>query len=80
MSESQGPTFGIGLVMASAVFAGAYTGSVVDVFMEALETRHRRKAAGDLYAPTHRVPIRVLTGTSAGAIAAAVFGSTLQGG
>lgn len=78
MNESKAVPFQIGLVMAGAVSAGAYTAGVIDFLMEALETWEKKKRAGDPDAPTHQVQIKVLTGASAGAITAAVFGSALR--
>jgi hypothetical protein len=78
MSEQEPLTFEIGLVMAGAVSAGAYTGGVVDFLMESLATWDRQKRAGDPGAPGHGVCIKVITGASAGAITAAVLGSSLR--
>jgi len=64
--------------MAGAVSAGAYTAGVVDFLMEALETWERKKRRGDTDAPSHAVRLDVVTGASAGSIAAAVFVSALR--
>src|SRR4051812_25889976 len=64
--------FEIGIVMAGAVSAGAYTAGVLDFLIEALDAWHNAKAAGDLAAPRHEVRLKALTGASAGGITAAV--------
>ena len=74
----QTPVFRIGLVMAGAVSAGAYTAGVVDFLMEALEAWEREKRAGNPDVPTHRVRLDVITGASAGSIAGAVLASSLR--
>jgi hypothetical protein len=64
-------TFEIGLVMAGAVSAGAYTAGVVDYLIEALDTWNQfREAKKNV--PTHDLKIRVLTGASAGGMTAAI--------
>ncbi len=60
--------FELGLTMAGAVSAGAYTGGVLDFLVQALtEWEEERGKPG---VPDHRVVLKVLTGTSAGAITA----------
>ena len=68
--------FELGLTMAGAVSAGAYTAGVMDFLMEALDTWERKKKDEDV--PTHQVKIKVITGASAGSIVAAVFASSLR--
>ena len=70
-------TFEIALVLAGAVSAGAYTAGVLDFLFEALETWAARKAAGAPDAPSHDVVIRVITGSSAGAITGAIAAAAL---
>lgn len=70
--------FEIGLVMAGAVSAGAYTAGVLDFLMEALQTWEDLKLKGEKDVPTHQVKIKVITGASAGAITAAVFASSVR--
>jgi hypothetical protein len=73
------PVFEIGLVMAGAVSAGAYTAGVVDFLLEALDEWQRLRESGDKYCPPHRVRIRTMSGASAGAMTAAVTAAALGG-
>lgn len=57
-------SFHIGLCMAGAVSAGAYTAGVMDYLMEALAEWEKRR--GQPGVPTHRVQISVIGGASAG--------------
>jgi hypothetical protein len=66
-------TFELGLVMAGAASAGAYTAGVIDFLLEALEAWQAAKASGDPRVPDHNVQIRVATGASAGGIVAALL-------
>lgn len=68
------PTFEIGLTMAGAVSAGAYTAGVLDFLVEALDQWYDDHEGH----PPHDIRIRVISGASAGAIAAAVFASGLR--
>jgi predicted acylesterase/phospholipase RssA len=76
------PVFEIGLVMAGAVSAGAYTAGVVDFLLEALDEWQRLRESGDKLCPPHRVKIRAMSGASAGAmtagVTAAAFGGEIQ--
>lgn len=68
--------FEVGLVMAGAISAGAYTGGVVDFLIEALEAWEAAKEAagrGGAAVPDHRVRIRAISGASAGAMTAAML-------
>ena len=67
------PTFDIGLTMAGAVSAGAYTAGVVDFLIQALDAWHEAKRSGAPETPSHAVNLRVLSGASAGAITAAIL-------
>src|SRR5262249_39648189 len=67
---SDNRTFRLGLVMAGAISAGAYTGGVVDFLIQALDEWEKAKA--DPSAPQHRVEIPVMSGASAGAITSAI--------
>ena len=71
---SYGPedgTFEIGLVLAGAVSAGAYTAGVMDFLFEALDEWCRlREGNEDL--PQHNVVLRVISGASAGGINGAI--------
>ena len=66
--------FELGLCMAGAVSAGAYTAGVLDVLVEALDAfaaeKKRRRAAGEK--PLHDVTLSVLGGASAGGMCAAI--------
>lgn len=66
--------FEIGLVMAGAASAGAYTAGVVDFLLEALSAWEEEKTKGDPSVPDHDVVIRVASGASAGGITAALLG------
>ncbi|MBN1936346.1 MAG: hypothetical protein JW934_16900 [Anaerolineae bacterium] len=76
MSEqAQKPKFEIGLVMAGAVSAGAYTAGVIDFLLQALDAWYG--AAGDLFPDgnPHEVKIKVMSGASAGGMTAALAAS-----
>ncbi len=64
--------FEIGLVMAGAVSAGAYTGGVMDFLIQALDAWQQAKDAGDAEAPRHAVNLKVMAGTSAGGMTAGI--------
>jgi hypothetical protein len=66
-------TFEIGLVMAGAASAGAYTAGVVDFLLEALQAWEEAKASGDPGVPDHDVRIRVAAGASAGGVVASLL-------
>lgn len=63
--------FKIGINMAGAVSAGAYTAGVLDFLLEALEEWHGAKQRGEAV-PAHDVSIEVLSGASAGGMCAAI--------
>ncbi len=69
------PTFEIGLVMAGAVSAGAYTAGVLDFLLQALDTWQDARDAQLPDAPPHNVMIKALSGASAGGILAAMLGT-----
>ncbi|MGV8919719.1 MAG: patatin-like phospholipase family protein [Pseudomonas sp.] len=71
-------TFEIGLVMAGAISAGAYTAGVLDFLIEALdewesEKKRLKGTAQEHSIPQHKVRIRVVTGASAGSLSAAIL-------
>ena len=68
--------FRIGLCMAGAVSAGAYTAGVMDFLLEALENWEKKR--GEANVPTHRVTIPVLGGASAGGMTALLTASMLN--
>ena len=70
-------TFEIGLVMAGAISAGAYTAGVVDFLIEALQAFHRRR--GQPGGPKHDVKVAVMTGASAGGISTALAAASFAG-
>lgn len=75
MSEKN--TFHIGLTMAGAVSAGAYTGGVMDYLFEILDMWDKAKSEGldgidNSLVPKHDVIIDVMGGTSAGGMTTAM--------
>ena len=79
-------TFEIGLVLAGAVSAGAYTAGVLDFLFEALDTWHRAKRddekAGrlgeDRTVSHHTVRVHIITGASAGGMNGAIAAVALR--
>ena len=71
-------TFELGLVLAGAVSAGAYTAGVLDFLYEALDAWHAAKARGDKEAPPHDVILRLITGASAGGMNGAISAVALR--
>jgi hypothetical protein len=69
--------FRIGINMAGAISAGAYTAGVLDFLIQALDQWHEAKARGDLV-PAHDVSIEVMSGASAGGMCAAIGSVALQ--
>ena len=78
------PTFEIGLTMAGAVSAGAYTAGVVDFLMEALDAweaakqRQAQNPQTEPLCPDHEVTLRVVSGASAGAIVGAIVAANVD--
>jgi patatin-like phospholipase len=70
--------FLIGINMAGAVSAGAYTAGVLDFLIEALDAWYAAKAAGQPV-PAHDVSIEVFSGASAGGMCAAIASVMVQG-
>ena len=70
-------TFKIGISMAGAISAGAYTAGVLDFLTEALDDWYKAKANGDPV-PMHEVSIEVFSGASAGGMCAAISAVMLQ--
>ncbi len=64
--------FEIGLVMAGAISAGAYTAGVCDFLIQALDAWEAAKADPAARVPRHEVRIKALTGASAGAMTSAI--------
>jgi Patatin-like phospholipase len=69
---SQPPSFEIGLVMAGAISAGAYTAGVVDFLIEALDEYDSAKRRPDWDGPTHHIFLPVIAGASAGGMTAGI--------
>jgi len=69
----------IGLVMAGAVSAGAYTAGVIDFLIQALEQWELARVGDPANTPPHRVVISVLSGASAGGMTAAMLAGILAG-
>jgi len=63
--------FKIGINMAGAISAGAYSAGVLDFLTEALDEWYKAKARGELV-PSHDIPIEVISGASAGGMCAAI--------
>jgi len=72
-------TFHLGINMAGAVSAGAYTAGVLDFLMEALEQWYAAKASPSPAVPLHDISIDVFTGASAGGMCAAIAAVMVQG-
>ncbi len=62
-------TFVIGLAMAGAISAGAYTAGVLDTLFRALDAHERKFQSGHV---DHRVIVKAMSGASAGSICAAL--------
>ena len=55
-------TFEIGLVMAGAISAGAYTAGAIDFLIQALDEWQTAKDGEDPDCPRHNVTLRILAG------------------
>lgn len=78
---SNNPTnsaFQVGICMAGAVSAGAYTAGVMDYLLEAL-TAYEENRGKDGF-PSHKVEIPVMGGASAGGMTAIITAAALQQG
>jgi len=65
------PPYKIGINMAGAISAGAYTAGVLDFLTEALDEWYAAKQRGEAV-PMHEVVIEVFSGASAGGMCAAI--------
>jgi hypothetical protein len=74
-----GKPFEIGLVMAGAISAGAYTAGVIDFLIEALEEWQKEKDRNPETTSRHDVRIKVMSGASAGGMTSAITAATLNG-
>ena len=72
-------TFHLGINMAGAVSAGAYTAGVLDFLTEAIEEWYKAKAETTPKVPMHDVSIDVFSGASAGGMCAAISAAMVQG-
>ncbi|MEO0066577.1 MAG: hypothetical protein RI983_1903 [Bacteroidota bacterium] len=72
----QNEAFQLGLCMAGAVSAGAYTAGVLDCLLEALEGWEQKR--GQEGVPTHRVTISVVGGASAGGMTGLLTAAAIQ--
>lgn len=72
--------FELGLVLAGAVSAGAYTGGVLDFLFEALDEYEKELArSGPEASPfRHRVRLKVVSGASAGGMTAAMLATAAK--
>src|SRR5580698_2891294 len=70
--------FRLGINMAGAVSAGAYTAGVLDFLIEALDAWYAAKQQGQAV-PMHEVSIDVFAGASAGGMCAAIASVMVQG-
>lgn len=69
------PVFVIGLTMAGAISAGAYTAGVVDYLMRAMHAHNKR--VGTPGGPKHKVMVKAISGASAGGICAGLIATNL---
>lgn len=74
--QSHNDTFYVGLCMAGAISAGAYTAGVMDYLIEALDDWERRKKEAGI--PQHKVVVPVIGGASAGGMTAIVTASAMN--
>jgi len=70
--------FHLGLCLAGAVSAGAYTAGVVDYLFEALDKWQKRKNENLPDTPSHNVVIDVIGGASAGGMTAIITAAALH--
>ncbi|MGO8738161.1 patatin-like phospholipase family protein [Rhodoblastus sp.] len=64
--------FEIGLTLAGAISAGAYTAGVMDFLFEALDEYEAARKSPDWDGPRHEVRVPVMTGASAGGMTSAI--------
>ncbi len=79
MDNTENPdqnTFYVGLCMAGAVSAGAYTAGVLDYLIEALTEYEKRRALPGV--PSHKVQIPVMGGASAGGMTSVMAASAMN--
>jgi hypothetical protein len=64
--------FQVGLVLAGAISAGAYSSGVIDFIIEALDAYYEAKDSPGWTGPTHDVRIPVMAGASAGGMTSSI--------
>jgi len=69
-------TFELGICMAGAVSAGAYTAGVMDFLLEALDTWEQQRGRPDV--PDHRVVLKAVGGASAGGMTGIIMSSAIN--
>ncbi|MFC3415167.1 patatin-like phospholipase family protein [Algoriphagus hitonicola] len=75
----QSENFHLGLCLAGAISAGAYTAGVLDFLIEALDEWEKRKKKGDPKSvPQHQVKLSVIGGASAGGMTGMISAFSLQ--
>ncbi len=74
------PRFEVGLAMAGAISAGAYSSGVIDFLFQALDAWEREKRDNPAGVPDHAVVVKVITGASAGSITGALAATALATG
>ncbi len=77
-AQEPGNVFELGLTLAGAISAGAYTAGVLDFLFQALDEWDEHRGVNGT--PQHRVVLKVITGASAGAIAGALSAVALARG
>ena len=81
MEESevpQPPVFRIGICMAGAVSAGAYTAGVMDYLLEALQAYEEKRGTAGY--PSHKIEIPIIGGASAGGMTSIITAAAFQQG
>lgn len=78
MPNGDAPTFEIGLVMAGAISAGAYTAGVVDFLIEALDAWEAARPALGVRGPQHKAALKVMAGASAGGMTSSIAAVALH--
>src|SRR6478609_2732866 len=76
--EPNDKPFYIGLCLAGAVSAGAYTAGVIDYLIEALQDWQQRKESKEPDVPTHNVQIPIIGGASAGGMTGLILSSAVN--
>lgn len=77
--ESKGDTIYLGLCLAGAISAGAYTAGVMDYLLEALQVWEERRKDKVPDTPSHHVVIPVIGGASAGGMTGIITAATING-